>query len=296
MRKLAVIGLGTMGRPMATHLARTGFDVTGVDTDAVARRRFAGALRPSEVDFSALEAIVTILPEGEHVQDAYERWILPSAKSGTALIECSTIDIDTAKRLHAAASGRGLSQIDAPVSGGPEAAGAGWLSMMVGGHPDDVRKAQHVLETLAKKISHFGAPGSGQAAKACHNMICGVTAMAVMEGFALAEALGLDPSQFHALCSGSAAQSWTLENRCPVPGVVSGAPASNGYAPGFAARLMAKDLRLAHLASDSSGQATPFGEMAAKAFTSFADDTGGDLDFSSYYEHLRIRRYTTKDS
>ena len=289
MKRIAFFGLGTMGGPMASHLAASGFDVTGVDIDPDARSRYSGAIPPVEAELGAADLVITMLPEGEHVRDAYERWIFGAALAGAVLIDCSTIDVETARSLNAAASKRGLFQIDAPVSGGPEAAGSGKLSLMVGGREADVALARPVLEALGANVTHFGVPGSGQAAKACHNMICGITAMAVLEGFALAEALGLDPAQFYQLCAGAAAQSWTLENRCPIPGVAPEAPASKGYAPGFAARLMAKDLRLAQAASEAAGQPTPFGAEAARAFSAFAEVTGGDLDYSSYYTRLRVQ-------
>lgn len=289
---IVVVGLGAMGAPMAGHLRASGHAVTGVDLVPGAVTGFDGALAPADADFTSADAILTMLPEGAHVRDVYDRWILPAACPGAVLIDCSTIDVETARALNALALEKGLAQVDAPVSGGPEAAGSGTLSLMVGGQEADVAAARPVLDALAAKITHFGAPGAGQAAKACHNMICGITAMAVLEGFALADALGLDPEQFYTLCSGAAAQSWTLENRCPIPGVVPGAPASNDYAPGFAARLMAKDLRLAQAASEASGQPTPFGGEAARAFTAFAEATGGNLDFSSYYTQLRTPRGT----
>ncbi|MEO0389972.1 MAG: NAD-binding protein, partial [Pseudomonadota bacterium] len=153
-------------------------------------------------------------------------------------------------------------------------------------------RAQPMFAAMGAKITHFGASGSGQAAKACHNMICGITAMAVMEGFALADALDLDLHKFYGLCAGAAAQSWTLENRCPIPGVVDAAPSSHAFAPGFASALMAKDLRLAQAAATASGQSTPFGAEAARAFTAFAE-TGGALDFSAIYTTLRALPKTT---
>lgn len=284
---IAVIGLGVMGAPMSRHLRDSGFVVLGVDADPGAGDRFAGAVLPAEADLSGADVIVTMLPEGTHVLEVYETLVLPAAMPGSVLIDCSTIDVETARKLNGLARAKGFAQIDAPVSGGSEAAGNGGLSLMVGGSDEDVTQARPVLEVLGSKINHFGAAGAGQAAKACHNMICGITAMAVMEGFALAEALELDPAQFYQLCAGAAAQSWTLENRCPVPGVVPAAPASNDYAPGFAARLMAKDLRLAQAASRASGQPTPFGAEAARAFTAFAESSGGTQDFSSYFTQLR---------
>jgi 3-hydroxyisobutyrate dehydrogenase len=176
--------------------------------------------------------------------------------------------------------------LDAPVSGGAEGAAKGALSFMVGGPEAAMTRARPLLEAMGTKITHFGASGSGQVAKACHNMICGITALGVCEAFALAEALGLDPGEFFQLCKGAAAQSWILENRCPAPGPAPAAPSSNGYAPGFAARLMAKDLRLAQAAAAAAGQPTPFGAEAARRFTEFAE-TEGNLDFSAIYRTIR---------
>ncbi len=296
MARIAFIGLGTMGLPMARHLRNCGHEVLGVDESPKAIAAFDNARTPGEADIACMDIVVTMLPEGTHVLNSYREIIVERAAPGTLLIDCSTIDVETARQLHALASERGLAQIDAPVSGGPEAAGRGELSFMVGGTDADVARARPLLEELGRKITHFGAPGSGQAAKACHNMICGITAMAVLEGFALADAMDLDLAQFHQLCAGAAAQSWTLENRCPIPGVVPQAPASNGFAPGFAAVLMAKDLRLAQEAARSSGQETPFGALAASSFTEFAHQTGGAEDFSAYYRTLRPLSETSQDN
>ncbi|MEM8951469.1 MAG: 3-hydroxyisobutyrate dehydrogenase [Pseudomonadota bacterium] len=286
MAKIAVIGLGVMGLPMAKNLVAKGHEVIGMDLSADARTAFGGGIEPAADALKPAEVVVTMLPEGAHVQRAYEDVVLPGA-AGALLIDCSTIDVDTARELSAKAASRGLVMIDAPVSGGPEAAGKGTLSFMVGGPEDGFAHARPILDDMGAKITYFGETGAGQAAKACHNMICGITAMAVAEGFALADAMGLELDKFHKLCSGAAAQSWSLDNRCPIPGVVPEAPASNGYAPGFAARLMAKDLRLAQAAAASSGQATPFGAAAAETFTEFANSDGGDLDFSAIYRRLR---------
>lgn len=286
MTKVGFIGLGTMGAPMAHLLRSAGFDVTGMDISADIRAGFDGAVAPSEEAVAQADVIVTMLPEGRHVAQVHENLVRKVAKAGALLIDCSTIDVDTARDLAKHAAAQGLEMLDAPVSGGPAGAAEGALSFMVGGSDDAFARAQPVLSAMGRKIMHFGGPGSGQAAKASHNMICGITAMAVMEGFALADAMGLDLDKFYALCAGAAAQSWTLENRCPIPGVVADAPASNNFDPGFAARLMAKDLRLAQAAADSSGQPTPFGAKAAKAFTLFAE-TSGDRDFSAFYTTLR---------
>ncbi len=286
MSKIAFIGLGTMGGPMARVLQTAGHDVVGMDASAGVLAAFEGAQEPSSEALEDAEVIVTMLPEGRHVAQVHEEIIRLAAAPGTLLIDCSTIDVDTARDLAAKAAEQGLYMLDAPVSGGPVGAESGSLSFMVGGPDDAFEAASPVLNAMGAKITHFGPAGSGQAAKACHNMICGITAVAVMEGFALADALGLDLHKFYALCAGAAAQSWTLENRCPIPGVVPAAPSSNGFAPGFAAALMAKDLRLAQAAAGSTGQPTPFGAEAARAFTAFAEQDGG-LDFSAIYKTLR---------
>ena len=294
MTKVAFIGLGTMGRPMAERLRDAGFDVIGMDVDAAMRDGFAGAVAPDATALAAAEIILTMLPEGRHVAQVYAETVLPGARKGALLIDCSTIDVETTCDLARQTGDMGLAMLDAPVSGGPAAAASAGLSFMVGGAADAFARAEPVLRVMGTKITHFGASGSGQAAKASHNMICGITAMAVVEGFALADALGLDLQKFYDLCAGAAAQSWTLENRCPIPGVVPAAPSSNAFAPGFAAALMAKDLRLAQAAARASGQETPFGAEAARAFSEFAE-TGGSLDFSAIYTTLRALPDHIKD-
>jgi len=250
------IGLGTMGLPMASCLAKS-FTVTGWDTSEAQRQKFENSCDTPTEDLSRAKVVVTMLPEGDHVTDVYQNHIFPNVQPGTLLIDCSTIDVETTKSLSGEAQQKGLLMVDAPVSGGPDA-----------------------------KSTHFGESGAGQAAKACHNMICGITAIGVCESFALAESLGLDSNSFFEMCRGAAAQSWVLENRCPVPGPAPDAPASHAYAPGFAARLMAKDLRLAQAAADYSGQDTPFGKQAAERFTQFAESGDGDLDFSAIYRTI----------
>ncbi len=294
MTKIAFIGLGTMGRPMAEALRRAGHEVVGMDVSAEMRAQFDGAVEPSPDALSDADVIITMLPEGDHVTQVHETLIHQGATPGTLLIDCSTIDVDTARTLAAEADTKGFAMLDAPVSGGPAGAESASLSFMVGGPDAAFETAQPVLQAMGAKITHFGTAGSGQAAKACHNMICGITAMAVVEGFALADALELDLDKFYALCAGAAAQSWTLENRCPIPGVVPAAPSSNDFAPGFAARLMAKDLRLAQAAAASTGQDTPIGAETARAFTAFAE-VQGDKDFSAFYTTLRALPDATKD-
>lgn len=287
MARIAVLGLGTMGLPIAQNLRAKGHEVAGFDLNEKACAAFGDGQIPSPQAVAGVDVILSMLPEGKHVTNAYDEVVLAGADAGTLLIDCSTINVETTRALAKKAAEKGFAMVDAPVSGGPEAAGEGALSLMVGGTKDAFARAESILRDLGPKITHFGDAGSGQAAKACHNMICGITSMAVTEGFALADALGLDLDKFFALCSGAAAQSWTLQNRCPIPGVAPDAPSSHNFAPGFAAALMAKDLRLAQAAAASSGQETPFGAEAARKFTEFADNGGGSLDFSAIYQTWR---------
>ena len=286
MTKIAFIGLGTMGGPMARVLRNAGHDVIGMDVSPDMRAAFDGAMEPSGEAVAEADVVITMLPEGRHVTEAHDTLVRPHARPGTGLIDCSTIDVESTKALAEAAQAQGLTMLDAPVSGGPAGADTGTLSFMVGGPDEAFEQNTPLFEAMGAKITHFGPSGAGQAAKASHNMICGITAMAVLEGFALADSLGLDLEKFYALCAGAAAQSWTLENRCPIPGVVPESPASNDFDPGFAMRLMAKDLRLAQTAAKAMGQDTPFGAKAAEDFTRFAE-THGDRDFSAFYKHLR---------
>ena len=283
---VAFIGLGTMGMPMAQRLRQQGFEVYGWDVEARARQAFGNPAESIEALCAACESIVTMLPEGEHVKAVYDQILLTGPVERRLFIDCSTIDVDTARELARRVSAAGHAFIDAPVSGGSEGAAKGALSFMVGGEPSAVERARPLLDAMGSKITEFGAAGAGQAAKACHNMICGITALGVCESFALADALGLDLDKFFQLCSGAAAQSWILDNRCPVPGPAPGAPASNGYAPGFAARLMAKDLGLAQQAASTSGQPTEFGAAAARRFRELVESGDGDLDFSAIYRHI----------
>ncbi|MEM7429596.1 MAG: 3-hydroxyisobutyrate dehydrogenase [Pseudomonadota bacterium] len=286
---VAFVGLGTMGAPMARRLQEARHDVSGWDVTEAGRARFSACSGSLADALAGAEAIVTMLPEGRHVAEVYRTGVFGHAAPGTLLMDCSTIDVETTRELAAQAGERGYMMLDAPVSGGAEGAGQGQLSFMVGGLAEGLARATPLLEAMGSKVTHFGDTGTGQAAKACHNMICGITALGVCEAFALADALGLEADKFFSLCKGAAAQSWILENRCPVPGPAPNAPSSNEYAPGFAARLMAKDLRLAQAAAGASGQSTPFGSQAAERFTEFAETGGGDFDFSAIYDTIRTK-------
>ncbi len=228
-----------------------------------------------------------MLPDGPDVARLYRETLFGSCRAGDLAAGLFDDDVETARRLSAEANDLGLQMVDAPVSGGPEGAGAGTLSFMVGADERAFARAQPLLAAMGTKITHFGPVGSGQAAKACHNMICGITALAVCESFALAEALGLDAERFFHLCKGAAAQAGSLRTAARCRDRAPSAPSSNGYAPGFAARLMAKDLRLAQEAAKASGQETPFGAEAAQRFAAFAETEGADLDFSAIYRSMR---------
>ncbi len=281
--RVCLVGLGTMGRPMVQRLAAAGLSVVGWDIDAEARRGL-GTPSLQETAHDA-ETVITVLPDGESVAGVVEA--LLRQRGGRMFLDCSSIDVATTHRLARAADGAGCGFVDAPMSGGPEGARDGSLSFMVGGACDHVARAGPLLDILGQRITHFGGPGSGQAAKACHNMICGITMLGVCEAFALAQSLDLDAGKFLDLCRGAAAQSWILDNRCPVPGLAPDVPASHGYAPGFAARLMAKDLALAQEAAATCGQMTPLGAEAARRFARFAASGDGDLDISAIYRAIR---------
>ncbi len=289
--RITFIGLGTMGLSMATTLLQAGYAVTGFDLSPNACRAFGEAGGNTADDtteaMTHAETIVTMLPEGAHVREVFSIDTLSGLEPDRLLVDCSTIDVTSARDLAALADSMGHAFVDAPVSGGAEGAAKGTLAFMVGGETQAFARAQPLFDIMGAKALHFGPAGSGQAAKACHNMICGITALGVCEAFALADGLDLDHTAFFELCRNAAGQSWILENRCPVPGPAPAAPASNGYAPGFAARLMAKDLGLAQEAAVVCGQDTPFGKEAARRFAEFTRATGGALDFSAIYETIR---------
>lgn len=295
MTRIVQFGLGVMGLPMALTLLERGFEIAATDVDDGAVDAFAGRGGSAvDTDTEAVESadvVLTMLPEASHVRSVYED-LLGVVRPGTVMLDCSTIDVEATRQLAALMATRECPMVDAPVSGGPEGAAAGTLSFMVGGDETTIAGLSPVLDALGDRTTHFGPAGSGQAAKACHNMIVGITGLAVFEGFALAEGLGLDATAFHALCSTAAAACWTLENRCPVPGVVEHAPSTNGYTPGFAARLMAKDLALAQNAAVSAAVDTPFGLAAADAFRRFVEEGNGERDYSAYYETLSQKNET----
>ena len=287
---IAFIGLGNMGGPMAQNLVKAGHRVVGFDL--VPALRDAAQNAGVEYTFSAREAVadadavITMLPAGRHVAAVWSD-ILPATRPGTLVVDCSTIDVENARRAHALAAERGCPSLDAPVSGGVGGAKAATLTFMAGGSADAFAKAQAILASMGRRVVHCGEAGAGQAAKICNNMLLGISMIGVAEAFVLAEKLGLSHQALFDVASTSSGQCWSLTTYCPVPGPVPTSPANGGYKPGFAASLMLKDLRLAQEAALASGAATPLGAEAAQLYALFdAAGHGGD-DFSGIVNFLR---------
>jgi 3-hydroxyisobutyrate dehydrogenase len=285
MARVAFIGLGNMGGGMAANLAKKGHAVRAFDlsADALTRAEAAGCLAAKDAAeaIAGAEAIVTMLPAGSHVESVYTDAVFCSAAPTPILIDCSTIDVATAKRVAEAALAKGLAAVDAPVSGGIGAANAGTLTFMVGGSAEGFARAEPFLSDMGKAVIHAGASGAGQAAKICNNMLLGVTMAGTCEAFLLAEKLGLDAQRFYDIASVSSGQSWSMTTYCPVPGVGPDTPADHDYQGGFAAALMLKDLRLAMAAAEDSGALTPMGAEVRRLYEQLADQGHGGLDFSA---------------
>jgi 3-hydroxyisobutyrate dehydrogenase len=290
MTKIAFIGLGNMGAPMAANLVRAGHAVTAFDLLDAAKT--AAAASGVSIAASAREAVaqadtvVTMLPAGKHVLAAHADF-LPMALKDALVIDCSTIDVDSAKKAHEAGAAAGVLTLDAPVSGGVGGATGGTLTFMCGGSDAAFARAKPILENMGKRIVHCGGAGAGQAAKICNNMILGATMIVTCEAFALAEKLGLEAQALFDVASTSSGQSWSLSAYCPVPGPVPASPANRGYKPGFAASLMLKDLKLAQEAAASVGAATPLGAEAAQLYALFVASGHGHDDFSGVINFLR---------
>jgi 3-hydroxyisobutyrate dehydrogenase len=290
MSKIAFLGLGNMGAPMAANLVKAGDTVAGFDLVEAAKQAAAGAgvsIVPSaRAAVSNADAVITMLPAGKHVLASWSDF-LSAAPKGALVIDCSTIDVDSAKRAHQAGAAAGALTLDAPVSGGVGGATAGTLTFMCGGSDEAFAKAKPLLESMGKRIVHCGGPGAGQAAKICNNMILGATMIVTCEAFALAEKLGLEAQALFDVASTSSGQSWSVTSYCPVPGPVPASPANRGYKPGFAASLMLKDLKLAQEAAASVGAATPLGAEAAQLYALYVAAGHGGDDFSGVINFLR---------
>ncbi len=292
MADIEFIGLGNMGLPMARNLLDKGHAVTGFDLsgEAVAALSEAGG-RAAETPAAAVaEAgiVVTALPAAQHVKAVYlgDDGILAAARPGTAFVDCSTIDVATAREVIAEAEARGQKMVDSPMSGGVGGATAGTLTFMVGGSDEALAAAMPALEAMGKNIRHAGGPGAGSAAKICNNMMLAIQMIAVAEGFSLAEKLGLDAQSLYDISSTATARCWSLNDYCPAPGPVPAAPSNRDYKPGFAAALMLKDLRIAMEAARTAGAATPLGAHATQIYTMMDLAGQSGLDFSGVIRFL----------
>ena len=286
--RIAFVGLGNMGRPMAENLAGAGHEVTGFDTASVAAAGVARAASAAQAAQGA-EVVITMLPDGRVLRAVADE-VIPAVARGAVLLDCSTVDVESARAVADVARAAGLLPLDAPVSGGTSGAAAGTLTFMVGGPEEAFERVSPLFEVMGSRAVHCGASGNGQAAKICNNMMLGVTMIATCEAFALADRLGLDRQALYDVASTSSGQSWSLTTYCPAPGVGPESPADRGYRPGFAAELMLKDLRLSQQAAEATGAETPLGAAAADFYRRFVEEEGGKgRDFSAMMERLEAR-------
>ena len=290
MANVAFIGLGNMGGPMAANLVKAGHKVTAFDLVAASRdqaKSDGAAIAESGVGaVKGADVVITMLPAGKHVLGGWNE-VLPAMSKGALIIDCSTIDVESAKQAHALAAKHGMASVDAPVSGGTGGAKGATLTFMCGGEAKAFAAAQPMLANMGKKIVHCGAGGAGQAAKICNNMILGISMIAVGEAFVLAEKLGLSHQALFDVASTSSGQCWSLTTYCPVPGPVPTSPANNDYKPGFASNLMVKDLTLAQDAANAAGAVTPLGKHAQELYKTFDASGHGGVDFSGIIQHVR---------
>ncbi|WP_298675052.1 3-hydroxyisobutyrate dehydrogenase [uncultured Lentibacter sp.] len=278
--KIGFIGLGNMGAPMAANLAKAGHSVTGFDMAEVAVEGVRLAGRAAEAA-EGQDVVITMLPNGAILR-AVAQEVLPAMRGGAALVDCSTVDVESARAVAAEAEAAGLLFVDAPVSGGVGGATAGTLTFMAGATEAGFAKAAPLFEIMGQKAVHCGAAGAGQAAKICNNMILGVTMIATCEAFALADKLGLERQKMFDVVSTSSGYSWSMNAYCPAPGVGPQSPADNGYQPGFAAELMLKDLRLSQQAAQAADADTPLGQAAMTLYEQFVEhENGSGQDFSA---------------
>ncbi|GAO54588.1 3-hydroxyisobutyrate dehydrogenase [Novosphingobium sp. MD-1] len=288
--KIAFIGLGNMGGGMAANLVKAGHEVHAFDLspDALARASDNGCATYTSVREAVrgAEAVVSMLPNGAIVDSVYGADVIGQAPQTALLLDCSTIDVATARKVATAASTAGYAMVDAPVSGGIAAANGGTLTFMVGGDNAAFARAEPILAAMGKAVIHAGGSGAGQAAKICNNMILGATMIATCEAFAMAQKLGLDPQVFYDISSKASGQSWSMTSYCPLPGVGPQSPADNDYQGGFATALMLKDLKLAVAAARDAGSQVPMGTRAEELYEAFAAAGNGGLDFSAIIRTL----------
>jgi 3-hydroxyisobutyrate dehydrogenase len=296
MTTIGFIGTGNMGGPMARNLLKAGYKLHAFDLvpESLEGVVAAGAEAASSATDAARrsDVVITMLPAGRHVASVYlgDTGIIAAVNPATLLIDCSTIDVKTARDVARAAESNGKGMLDAPVSGGTGGAEAGTLTFMVGGPAGGFERARPILEKMGRTIVHTGAAGTGQAAKICNNMILGISMIAVSEAFVLAEKLGLDAQKLFDVSSKSSGQCWSLTSYCPVPGPVPASPANRDYRPGFAADLMLKDLSLSQAAAQQAGVDTALGRHAADLYEAFARSGEGGTDFSGIIKMIRAQR------
>jgi 3-hydroxyisobutyrate dehydrogenase len=288
--KIAFIGLGNMGGGMAANLVKAGHDVQAFDlAEPALEQAKANGCTPHSAVFAAVQgvdAIVSMLPNGAIMEGVYVNEVLGVTPQSALLLDCSTIDVATARNVGFLAQSKGYDMVDAPVSGGIAAANGGTLTFMVGGSDAAFARAQPILAAMGKTVIHAGASGAGQAAKICNNMLLGASMVATAEAFRLAERLGLDLQTFYDISSKASGQNWSMTSYCPVPGVGPQSPADNDYQGGFASALMLKDLKLAMAAAKGAGANVPMGELAEKLYASFAEAGNGGVDFSAIIKTL----------
>lgn len=285
---IGFIGLGNMGAPMALNLAKDGHSVTGFDTAPMTLDTIT-IVDKIQNAVSEADVVITMLPNGAILRNVAAQ-IIPIMKPGTTLLDCSTVDVDSARAVANMAQERGLHALDAPVSGGIGGASAGTLTFMVGGSAEAYDVAKPLFDCMGQKSVHCGDAGNGQAAKICNNMILGVTMIVTCEAFALADKLGLDRQAMFDVVSTSSGYSWSMNAYCPAPGVGPTSPADNDYTPGFSADLMLKDLRLSQEAAHSSNADTPMGQAATELYTQFVEtEDGSGKDFSAMLPRFEKR-------
>lgn len=292
MTKIAFIGLGNMGLPMAKNLLKAGHEVSAFDLSQVSVKSAveAGAVAANSVEncIKDTDIIITMVPAGPHVKSLYigDKGIIENASDGTLLIDCSTIDVATARLVNDHATKAGFDMVDAPVSGGVGGAEAGTLTFMVGGSDAAFKRAQPILDIMGGRIIHTGGAGNGEAAKICNNMLLAISMIGSSEIFTLGRKLGLDDQVLFDVASTSSGRCWSLDTYCPVAGPVPTSPANNDYKAGFAVDMMLKDLRLAKMAAEDNGANTPLGALSEEIYSKLSDSGNGDLDFSGVFKML----------
>lgn len=292
MANIGFVGLGNMGLPMAKNLLKAGHSLKVFDLSdaAMAQAKEAGAVLVGSAGEAAqnVDAVISMVPAGAHVKSVYmdEGGVFSNAAAGTLMIDCSTIDVATAREVNAAAKAAGFDMVDAPVSGGVGGAEAGTLTFMVGGSKEAFDRAAPILDAMGAKIVHTGGAGNGEAVKICNNMLLAISMIGVSEAFALARKLGVEDQTLFDVSSTATGQCWSLNSYCPVPGPVETSPANNDYKPGFATAMMLKDLRLAREAIESTGANTPLGLMSENLYTQMDESGMGGLDFSAVIKML----------